>query len=138
MGRYRARVEAYFAACNSGDADAVAAHFAPHACIYDLNLQPVRGDGIGPFWAAVFRKWQGPQWTLDSVVEDEAAGVVAIEWTMTGTWQDAPFRVSGSEHYAFDGDLIAEIRQYWIFDTDKRERRLIGFPYRDATEDAAA
>jgi ketosteroid isomerase-like protein len=133
MGRFRDRVEAYFAACNTGEAAAVAAHFAPDACIYDLNLKPVRGDAIGPFWGAVFRKWHGAHWEIDSLVEDEAAGAVAIEWTMRGTRDGAAFRVSGSEHYAFDGDLIAEIRQYWIFDPDHPEKRLIGFPYGTAT-----
>jgi hypothetical protein len=51
---------------------------------------------------------------------------------MRGTREGAAFRVSGSEHYAFDGDRIAEIRQYWIFNPDQPEQRLIGFPYETA------
>ena len=62
-------------------------------------------------------------------------GDAAIEWTMGGTGSEGPFRFRGSEHYAFDGDLIAEIRQYWTFDTDRLDTGLVDYPYGESGEE---
>lgn len=53
---------------------------------------------------------------------------------MTGTGPDGPFRFRGSEHYGFDGDRIAEIRQYWIFDRDRLDTGLVDYPYPDGSD----
>ena len=128
MGQLRQRIEGYFAACNSGVAEDVARHFVEHARIYDLNVPVLEGrDTIARFWAETVSKWQGARWTIDSLVEDDRA--VAMEWSMTGTANGQPFTVSGSDHYAFEGDLIREVRQYWIFDRANPNRRLLDFPY---------
>jgi ketosteroid isomerase-like protein len=126
------RIRAYFAACTSGSAADIAAHFTEDAVIYDTNVRPVRGAAaIGPFWVGVRERWQGAAWAVESVVaEGEAA---AIEWAMTGTSPAGrPFVVRGSEHYRFapppDG-RISEIRQYWTFDRDHLDTSLVGFPY---------
>lgn len=128
MGRLRDRVEAYFEACNAGLAEQVARHFVKDARIYDLNVPVLEGrDTIAQFWERTVAKWGGARWTIDSLVEGDHA--VAMEWSMTGTMKGKPFTVSGSDHYSFDGDLIREVRQYWIFDRANPSRRLVDFSY---------
>jgi ketosteroid isomerase-like protein len=128
------RIRAYFAACTTGDATAIAAHFTEDAVIYDTNVRPVRGAAtIGQFWVGVRERWRGAAWTVDAVVADGPAA--AIEWTMTGCAPDGrAFTVRGSEHYAFEAleggvGRIAEIRQYWTFDRDRLDTGLVGFGY---------
>lgn len=131
----RSVIESYFTACGSGSAAAIAAHFAPDAVIYDLNLPPVRGSAaIGAFWVRVRTKWQGARWQVDSYLG--AADRAAIEWTMTGRLpeQGSAFAVRGAEHYRFvdsagDTMRIAEIRQYWLFDPRRMDSALREFPY---------
>lgn len=123
------RIEAYFAACSSGDAAAVAGHFTEHATIYDTNHPPVRGAAtIGEFWAKVANRWGGARWVVDRCVA--AGNEAAIEWTMTGS-SPRPFVVRGSEHYRFatTTNLIEEIRQYWTFRPDQLDTGLVDFPY---------
>lgn len=123
------RIRAYFAACSSGGAEDIAAHFMPGAVIYDTNHEPIRGSGsIGGFWVRVRERWGGAVWALDTCVCDR--GTAAIEWTMTGQ-RPRPFTVRGSEHYRFDtaDNLIAEIRQYWTFDPDRLDTGLVGYSY---------
>jgi len=123
-----ARIRAYFESCNSGDAAEVAAHFAPGAVIYDTNHEPIRtAAGIGEFWDRIRAQWDGAKWGVDSVVTD--GETAAIEWHMRGTGPNGAFVFRGSEHYAFEGDLIAEIRQYWTFDTERPDTGLRGFSY---------
>lgn len=125
-----ARILAYFASCNTDDAAGIAAHFTDEAVIYDTNHPPVRtAAGIGRFWDKVRVRWEGAVWSVDRVVTD--GETAAIEWGMAGTGHDGPFRFRGSEHYAFEGDRIAEIRQYWIFDTDRLDTGLVDYPYTD-------
>jgi len=125
-----ARIRAYFESCNSGDSAEVAAHFAPDAVIYDTNHKPVRSAaGIGEFWDGIRAQWQGAVWGVDSVVTD--GETAAIEWHMRGTGPNGDFVFRGSEHYAFESDLIAEIRQYWTFDTTRPDTGLRDYPYRD-------
>jgi ketosteroid isomerase-like protein len=125
------RIRAYFAACTTGDAAAIAAHFTEDAVIYDTNVAPVRGAAaIGEFWVGVRERWRGAAWAVDRVVAD--GGAAAIEWTMTGRAPDGrAFTMRGSEHHAFapaDG-RIAEIRQYWTFDRDRLDTGLVGYDY---------
>lgn len=128
MGRFKDRVEAYFEACNAGSAEQVARHFVEHARIYDLNVPVLEGrDTIAQFWARTVAKWGGATWTIHSLIEDEHG--VAMEWSMTGTMKGELFTVSGSDHYSFEGDLIREVRQYWVFDRADPNRRLLDFPY---------
>lgn len=106
----------------------MARHFTPDACIYDTNHAPVSGrDQIGAFWEAMFHKWHGASWHVDTVVEDR--GSAAIEWTMRGHHQGREFTVRGSEHYEFREGLISQIRQYWTFDAGDPGSGLVGYPY---------
>jgi ketosteroid isomerase-like protein len=125
-----ALVRRYFQACSTGSAGEIAACFTADATIYDTNLEPVRGaDAAGKFWVTVRRRWGGARWTVDGALAqgDDAA----CEWTMTGVARsDArPFRFRGSDHYRFEGDLIAEVRQYWTFDEAHLDTGLLGFCY---------
>lgn len=126
------RIRAYFEACNGGDPAAVAAHFTPDAIVWDTNVRPARGrDEIGTMWAAVAQRWGGARWRVDTVVESADGSAAAIEWSMTGTEPRAgrAFTFRGSEHYRFDGGLIAEIRQYWTFDRERLDTGLVDYPY---------
>ena len=124
------RITAYFDACTHGTAADIAAHFTVDAVVYDTNLEPFRGaEAIGAGWVRIRDHWQGARWTVDSVVSEGDAA--AIEWSMAGTdpRDGEPFVFRGSEHYRFDGDLIAEIRQYWTFDPDTLDTGLRNYPY---------
>ncbi len=123
---------AYFAACNSGDPDAVAVHFTNDAVIYDTNVRPARGrDEIAAMWAAVSVRWGGAHWSVDSVVATTDGTSAAIEWSMRGRdpRSGRQFVFRGSEHYRFADTLIDEIRQYWTFDRDRLDTALVDFPY---------
>jgi ketosteroid isomerase-like protein len=125
----QSRLQSYFAACNGGTAQEIAAHFAPDAVVYDTNHPPVRGPGaIGAFFAGVRERWGGAAWTTDGLVAGGAAA--AVEWTMTVPG-DPPLRIRGSDHYTFEGGLIAEVRQYWTFDPAAPATELRGYPYAD-------
>lgn len=124
------QIRAYFQACNDGTAAEIAAHFSPDAIIWDTNHPPVRGAaGIGTFWDKIRAQWTGAVWAVDTVVVDAEHDTAAIEWHMTGVGADGPFTFRGSEHYAFDGELIAEIRQYWTFSRDRLDTGLVEYPY---------
>lgn len=124
----RERIEAYFRACSEGTAADIASHFIADAVIYDTNHRPLQtATGIGEFWDRIRTQWQDATWYVDACVSEGDAA--AIEWTMTGTHASGPFTVRGSEHYRFEGGLIAEIRQYWTFDRDQPGSQLIEFPY---------
>jgi ketosteroid isomerase-like protein len=124
-------IVAYFDSCNTGDPDRIAAHFTDDAVIYDTNHPPVRTAAeIGRFWQRIHGQWAGARWQVDRVVSD--GQTAAIEWQMAGTADERPFIFHGSEHYAFQGELIAEIRQYWHFDRESMETGLVDYPYGNA------
>lgn len=125
-------VETYFDACSRGDAAAVAACFTADATVYDVNHRPVRGaENIGSFYARVREQWSGARWRVDTFVgQDEVA---AIEWSMSGTFEGAPFTARGSEHYAFRDGRIDQIRQYWHFDPSSPATGLRDYPYAEDT-----
>ncbi len=126
----RRLIEAYFEACNRGDAAGIARHFTPEAVVYDTNHAPVRGAAaIGAFWTKIRAKWVDTRWHVDSCVA--AGDQAAIEWTVTGTHPTrGAFCVRGSEHYTLADGKIAEIRQYWTFDPAAPGAELQAFPYR--------
>lgn len=123
------RIEAYFDACNRGDAGAIAAHFCDDAVVYDTNHAPVRGAAtIGKFWTKIREKWGDAFWHVDACLV--AGDRAAIEWTFCGTHPErGRFCARGSEHYRLRETRIAEIRQYWTFDAESPGAELHGFPY---------
>jgi hypothetical protein len=131
---YEARIHAYFAACNSGDAEQVASHFVPDAVHYfppGMYEGPFRGaTTIGARWAAAVRTL-GSIWTVDRVLVDADRAMAAIEWTHFKTAAGTVLR--GDEWYAFDPatGLIREIRAYYASPLAQGLQRLEleGFDY---------
>ena len=124
----RERIEAYFKACSEGTAKDIENQFTTDAIIYDTNHRPLKtAEGIGVFWDKIRKQWRNAKWYVDACVSEGNAA--AIEWTMTGLNQGTPFTVRGSEHYRFENGLIAEIRQYWTFDSESPGSELVDFPY---------
>lgn len=112
----RAHMIAYFDACNSGDADAVAEFFTDDAVHYfpaGMYGGPFRGAKvIGERWATAVREF-GSVWTVDRIVTDPARGQAVMEWSHFKTYQGKILR--GDEWYVFhpESGLISEIRAYY-------------------------
>ena len=127
-------IRGYFDACNSGDAERIAAYFTPEAVHY---FPP--GMYEGPFRGArtIGERWQqavetlGSVWTLDQVIADPASARAVIEWTHFKTFQNKMLR--GDEWYIFDPKtgLIEEIRAYYASpqDAELKHLELGGFDY---------
>ena len=121
-------IRSYFEACTSGSSEDVAKHFTDDAVIYDTNHSPITtAASIGNFWNQIRAKWTGARWVVERTVE--SGDSAAIEWMMEGEHRGESFAVRGSEHYSFRDDLIEEIRQYWIFDSESPGGGLIDYPY---------
>ena len=124
----------YFAACNAGDADAVASYFLDDAVHYfppGMYRGPFEGaTTIGERWAAAVAEL-GSVWTVDTVLTDPGTARAVIEWTHFKTSADTVLR--GDEWYEFDPEtgLIAEIRAYYAApQADELDRHeLGGFDY---------
>src|SRR3954452_408212 len=78
------RVRAYYEALNTGDAEAVSAHFTEDAVHYYTRLGPHEGAETIGRYAAFGVEQIDAQWYLENLVEH--GDQVAIEWTMT--WRD--------------------------------------------------
>jgi methyltransferase len=132
--RMEQAIRDYFDACNSGDAAAVAACFAPGAVHYfppDMYDGPFRGgETIGAKWAWAVANL-GSHWTVDEIICDPDSGRAVIEWTHEKRKTGVLLR--GDEWYRFDPEtgLIAEIRAYYASPQapglDRLE--LAGYPY---------
>ena len=114
MTDFASRVRAYYADCNEGDADAIAAHFTDDAVHWFTRLPPARGArAIGEQTALAVTHLRA-RWELDHAIEQGSEA--AVEWT--NTWVDPDTgeeRVTrGTEWFVFDGDgRIAEVRAYY-------------------------
>ena len=127
-------IRRYYAACDAGDAAAVAACFTPEAVHYfpdNPRYGPFKGAAaIGKAWAETVRH-TGASWTVDAVLVDAAKGEAVVEWTQfrpkTGK------RLRGAEWYVMDRatGLIAEVRAYYAADeaAGRAAHELGGFDY---------
>ena len=127
------RIRAYFADCNTGNIERIAAHFEPHAVHY---FPP--GTYEGPFRGArtIAAKWNaavqnlGSYWTVDQVICHPPSRRAVIEWTH---FKRTPgVRLRGDEWYLFsERGLIEEIRAYYASPQDPtlRALELGGFDY---------
>jgi SnoaL-like domain len=127
------RIRQYFADCNSGDIERIAANFEPDAVHY---FPP--GTYGGPFRGAttIGSKWRsavetlGSCWTVDQVICDAPTRRAVIEWTHFKRKPDVVLR--GDEWYVFSKrGLIQEIRAYYASPQDATLKRLElgGFDY---------
>jgi hypothetical protein len=113
-------IHGYFAACNSGDVDRVAAYFEPDGVHYfppGMYQGPFRGARtIGERWHAAVTNG-GSYWTVDQVITDPSTRRAVIEWTHFK--RKAGVMLRGDEWYIFsERGLIAEIRAYYASPQD--------------------
>lgn len=115
------RIRDYFAACNSGDPAAIAAHFVPDGVHYfppGMYRGPFRGaETIGERWEQAVAT-VGSVWTVDEVITHPPSSRAVIEWTHFKTFEGTILR--GDEWYRFDPGtgLITEIRAYYASPQD--------------------
>ncbi len=132
--RMEQTIREYFAACNSGDAAAVAAFFTVDGVHYfppGMYGGPFRGGPeIGERWATSVARI-GSRWSVDHVICDPDTHRAVIEWTHVKATDGVVLR--GDEWYVFDPDsgLIREIRAYYASPQapDLNRLELQGFPY---------
>lgn len=112
----RARIEAYYADCNRGDADRIARHFTADAVHYFPETDRYGAFrsalGIGRAWAETV-KHTGARWTVDRFIGDPDQAEAVVEWTQFRPRQGK--RLRGDEWYRFEPKtcLIAEVRAYF-------------------------
>jgi ketosteroid isomerase-like protein len=131
MGSRVDHIRSYYEALNSGDADAVAAHFTDDATHYYTRLGPHEGAAtIGQMTDLAVKSIEA-QWFVENVIEGEGDEAV-IEWTMT--WQDPKSgdkRLDrGTEWFLFRDGLIAEVRAYHHGGPKNPSGDLLGFDHR--------
>ena len=129
--RMEQAIRRYYAACNTGDVEAVAAFFAPGAVHYvppGYGGSPRGGRAIGEVIARLVQA-TASRWSIDQVVCDPGGNRAVIEWTVRRTGALA----RGAEWYEFDPGtgLITEIRAYLASPPAAGASRLEleGFPY---------
>ena len=108
------RVRAYYDACNTGDAAAVAAFFADDAVHLFTRLPPVVGaQAIGEQTAHAVKHAQA-SWHVEHGIEqgDEAVIEFANHWTDPRSGERRTVR--GTEWFRFAADgRITEVRAYY-------------------------
>jgi ketosteroid isomerase-like protein len=129
MGALLDHVRSYYEALNTGDADAVAAHFTDDAVHYYTRLGPHEGGRtIAEHSAWAVANIEG-RWFLENGLDDGEQA--AIEWTMT--WRDPKSgerRLDrGAELFRFRDGLICEVRAYHHGGPKNPQGDLIGFDH---------
>jgi len=126
-------IRAYFAACNSGEVDRIAAYFEPDAVHYfppGMYEGPFRGARtIGERWHQAVNNL-GSCWTVDQIICDPPTRRAVIEWSHFKRRQGVLLR--GDEWYLFSPrGLIEEIRAYYASPQDGTLEKLElgGFDY---------
>lgn len=122
-------VASYYGALNTGDADAVAAHFCGDAVHYYTRLGPHRGATEIAGYAKLGVERLDARWVLEHGIEDGREAV--IEWAML--WTDprsGERRIDrGTEWFAFRDGLIAEVRAYHHGGPKNPRGDLLGFDH---------
>ena len=128
-----ARIRRYFADCNCGDIEPIAAHFEPDAVHYfppGMYEGPFRGAPLGADRARAAVQNLGSVWTVDQVICDPPRRRAVIEWTHFKRKSGVLLR--GDEWYVFSArGLIEEIRAYYASpqDASLQSLELGGFDY---------
>jgi ketosteroid isomerase-like protein len=124
------RVRAYYEALNTGDAEAVSAHFTDDAVHYYTRLGPHEGAETIGGYAALGVSTIDAQWYIENAIEQ--GDQVVIEWTMT--WRDpksGEHRLDrGTEWFLIRDGKIAEVRAYHHGGKKNPQGDLLGFDHR--------
>ena len=131
MGAHVDHIRSYYAALNTGDADAVAAHFTADATHYYTRLGPHEGaETIGQMTNLAVEGIEA-RWFVENALEGDGDEAV-IEWTMT--WRDPKSgerRLDrGAEWFLFRDGKIAEVRAYHHGGPKNPSGDLLGFDHR--------
>lgn len=129
MGSHVDHIRSYYAALNTGDAEAVASHFTDDATHYYTRLGPHEGaETIGQMTDLAVKSIEG-QWFVENAIEEGDQAV--IEWTMT--WRDPKSGEKrldrGTEWFLFRDGLIAEVRAYHHGGPKNPSGDLLGFDH---------
>lgn len=122
-------IRSYYAALNTGDAAAVAAHFTEDAVHYYTRLGPHLGaETIGRYAAMAVRGIEG-RWHLENAIAE--GDQVAIEWTMTWRHPESGERRldRGAEWFLLREGKIAEVRAYHHGGPKNPRGDLLGFDH---------
>jgi methyltransferase len=130
-GRIEEAIHRYIAACNTGDAEAIAACFVPGAVHYfppGYGGPACGGQAIGETFATLVRA-AASRWSIDQILCDPDSNRAVAEWTVSRKG----LVLRGDEWYEFDPDtgLITEIPGYLASPIAPGASRLEleGFPY---------
>jgi len=124
VGALADHVRSYYAALNTGDAEAVARHFTADAVHFYTRRPPSSGAAeIGEQTHLAVEHLRA-EWAIEHLVEGEDE--VAIEWSMLWDHPRTGERCldRGAEFLAFRDGLICEVRAYYSRDGD-----LVGFDH---------
>jgi ketosteroid isomerase-like protein len=123
------QIRSYYEALNTGDAEAVSAHFTDDAVHYYTRLGPHEGAKTIGDLAALGVSTIDAQWYVENLIE--ADDQVAIEWTMT--WRDPQSGEQrldrGTEWFRFRDGKIAEVRAYHHGGSKNPQGDLLGFDH---------
>ena len=126
-----ATIRRYYDGCTAGDLDALRATLHPDVVHYFLapnpGSKPVAGaEHLARYWRKVTTMLDA-RWVVERAVT--AGPETVIEWTMWWRPEGGAERVAtrGAEWFAFDGELIREIRSYYRQEAFTTE--LDGFNY---------
>lgn len=122
-------VRSYYEALNTGDADAIAAHFTQDATHYYTRLGPHEGGRTIADHAALGVSAIEARWNVEDAITD--GDRVVIEWTMTWRHPETGERRidRGTEWFEFRDGLIREVRAYHHGGPKNPSGDLLGFDH---------
>lgn len=123
-------IRSFYKALNTGEVEAISAHFTEDAVHYFTRLAPHEGgEMIGRFAAVAVERIDG-QWFIENAIEQGDQAV--IEWTMT--WRDPESgerRLDrGTEWFLMQDGKIAELRAYHHGNKKNPQGDLLGFDHK--------
>ncbi len=123
-------VRSYYEALNTGDAEAVAAHYTDDAVHYYTRLGPHEGaETIGKMTELGVQSIDA-QWYIENAIEQ--GDQVVIEWTMTWRAPDSGEKRldRGTEWFQIRDGKIAEVCAYHHGGKKNPQGDLLGFDHR--------
>ena len=113
MGKLLDHVKSYYGVINSGDVDAIAAHFTDDAVHYYTRMAPHRGGREIAERAAWAVENIDAEWSMYNGIDDGEQAVIewAMKWRHPETGELKLDR--GTEWFGFRDGLIREVRAYY-------------------------